>query len=231
MTDSSYTHIVVIADRSGSMSGIADPPQTKAARTTEGIHALVRDQQALPGKTTFSMVDFDTTVQVVERFGDGSACLTWRCQPRAWTALLDAVGTTIRETGYQLESMPEHERPGRVFVVIGTDGMENISREFTKAQVRDMITEQRDKYGWEFVFIGADIDAFGEAGGMGIDGGSTMSASADSYGVAYATSSNAMTRSRISGQSFSYSDKERQQVKDGLSQAISDAQQARHGQK
>jgi hypothetical protein len=214
VTDSSYTHICIIADRSMSMSEIADPPHTKAARTTEGIHQLVRDQRALPGKTTFSMADFDTAVQAVERFGDGSACLAWRCSPRGSTALLDAVGATIKETGYQLESMPEHERPGKVFVVIGTDGEENSSRECSKTQVKDMITEQRDTYGWEFIFIGADIDAFAEAGGMGVSRGSTMSASADTFAVSYAATSSAMTRSRNSGEAFAYSDEERQQVKD-----------------
>jgi hypothetical protein len=214
LTDPHYTHICVIADRSGSMAEMADPPRTKAQRTTEGVHKLVEDQRALPGKTTFSLSDFDTSVQVVERFGDGTASLAWRCSPRSSTALLDAVGTVIKETGYQLENMPEHERPGKVYVVVGTDGLENASHEYTLAQVKDMITEQREKYGWQVVFIGADIDAFAEAGSMGVSRGSTMTSSAAGFGTAYLASSSAMTRSRNDDVVLDYSAEERQQVKD-----------------
>ena len=84
------------------------------------------------------------------------------------TALLDAVGRAINETGERLAKMNEQDRPGLVIFVIMTDGLENSSREFTKSQVKEMIEEQQSKYNWHFTFLGADQDAFAEAGGLGI---------------------------------------------------------------
>jgi hypothetical protein len=218
VTDANYTHICFIADRSGSMSLEADPPHTKAQRSTEGIHAFVKQQKELPGKVTFSLMDFDTLHQAVESFGDGSGSLAWTCEPRNGTALLDAVGQTITETGAVLAAMPEGERPGMVYVVIATDGEENSSVEYGGqaglARIRAMVTEQQDRYGWQFSFIGADMDAFSAAGGMGMNVTSTLGTSSANIGVAYATASNAVYRSRgAGGQSISYTDDEREAAK------------------
>ena len=88
--------------------------------------------------------------------------------PRGSTALLDAVGRAINETGERLTKMPEADRPGLVIFVIVTDGEENASHEFSKARVKKMIQRQQTKYNWQFTFLGAEQDAFTEAGGMGI---------------------------------------------------------------
>jgi hypothetical protein len=214
MTDGSYTHICFIADRSGSMGMEADPPHTKAQRSTEGIHAFVKQQKELPGKVTFTLMDFDTLHRAVEEFGDGSGSLAWTCEPRNGTALLDAVGQAITQTGTALAAMPEGERPGMVYVVIATDGEENSSVEYKLDQVKAMVTEQQDRYGWQFSFIGADIDAFSAAGGMGMNVSSTLGTSSASIGVAYAAASNAVYRSRgAGGQSISYTDDEREAAK------------------
>ena len=85
------------------------------------------------------------------------------------TALLDAVGRSIQETGARLAALPEAERPGLVVFVVMTDGHENASREYTLEQVREMIAHQQDAYQWKFTFLGADASAFDAAGGMGID--------------------------------------------------------------
>lgn len=220
MTDPTYTHIPILADRTGSMGLVADHTsgKTKAELTTKGIHDLITDQAAQPGKTTFSLCQFDTYTDKgagrITWFTHGSdpKHKDWFIDPRGGTPLLDAVGQLINQTGQHLDSMPEDQRPGRVIFVIGTDGEENSSHEFTKQQIKDMIAHQRDKYGWDFLFIGADIDAFEEAGGMGIAVPGTMSSSGAQMGVAYAATSDAITRSRPAGQSVSYSDDERDRV-------------------
>lgn len=84
------------------------------------------------------------------------------------TALLDAVGRAINETGQRLAVMPEHERPGLVVFVIITDGQENSSHEFTKTQIKELIKHQQTKYAWQFTFLGANQDAFAEARSIGI---------------------------------------------------------------
>jgi hypothetical protein len=82
--------------------------------------------------------------------------------------LLDAVGKTILDVGYRLSGTREEERPAKVIFVIITDGMENSSREFTYDKVRELIQHQRDRYNWEFVFLGANMDSAKEAGNIGI---------------------------------------------------------------
>ena len=82
--------------------------------------------------------------------------------------MLDAVGRTINETGERLSKMAEQDRPGLVIFVVMTDGEENSSKEFSKAQIKEMIERQQGQYNWHFNFLGANQDAFAEAGGMGI---------------------------------------------------------------
>lgn len=214
MTDTAYTHFTILADRTGSMGEYADGGSgpTKAELTEKGIRELIAAQAAQPGTTTFSLVQFDTMgTDRVCWFTPGTdpAIADWVIAPRHNTNLLDAVGAQITETGEYLAALPEDRRPGRVYFVIGTDGEENSSKEYTKARIAELVEVQRETYGWEFVFIGADIDAFAEAGGMGVAQGSTLTTNSASLGVAYASTSDAITRSRIGGQSVSYTDEER----------------------
>jgi hypothetical protein len=214
MTDSSYAHIAFVADRSGSMSDMADAPHTKAQRTTQGIHAFVREQRELPGRVTFSLLDFDNETGQVESFGDGSQILDWQCRPRNSTALLDAIGKVIAETGEALEAMPEDERPGRVYVVIGTDGLENASKEYALDRIKALVTEQRDSYGWQFVYIGTELEAFSSGASMHLAANSTMPTPAAATMTAYTTSSGAVASSRSTGGAVSYTAEQRQQVAD-----------------
>ncbi len=217
MTDSGYTHITILADRTGSMGDFADGTSgpTKAELTEAGIRDLIAAQAAAPWdstRTTFSLVQFDTeSTDRIAWFapGDDPQIAQWTIAPRSGTNLLDAIGTLITQTGEHLAALPEGARPGRVYFVTGTDGEENSSHEYTKPQVAAKVTEQRETYGWEFVFIGADIDAFTEAGGMGIAQAATLDSAGASLAVAYASTSDAITRSRVGGQSVSYTDEER----------------------
>jgi len=214
MTDSNYAHISIVADRSGSMglrTEIGGPLKCDVA--TKGIHEFVTEQRKLPGKTTFSLTDFDTEYTHVASFTDGSLLLGWKCSPRNGTALLDAVGFEITKLGEALEKMPEHERPGRVYVVIATDGQENSSTEYTLEQVRAMITHQHEAYGWEFVFVGAGPEAWGGGESMGIAASASLDADVALMNVTYSASSAAVSRSRASGQSVSYTDEERESVR------------------
>jgi hypothetical protein len=94
---------------------------------------------------------------------------------RGSTALYDAVGRTINDLGARLAAMPEDERPEKVVVVINTDGQENNSREFSADRLRQMIEHQRDVYKWEFLFMGADQDAWESGSAFGMQQGKTLS--------------------------------------------------------
>lgn len=121
--------------------------------------------------------------------------------PRGGTPLLDAVGTAIAQTGERLKALPEAKRPKRVQVLILTDGQENSSREYTKTQVKAMVEHQQSVYQWAFVYLGANVDAFAEAAGMGILVGSAAPFSATATGVreAFVAASNLVGRYHAGG--------------------------------
>ena len=164
------THITVVLDRSGSMGIIRDA-------TIEAVNGYVASQQQEDGECLLTLVQFDDQYQVdcasipIHDFEP----LTQRTyEPRGSTALLDAIGRTIMENGRQFAAMREEDRPGNVLFVIQTDGQENSSREFDMSRINDLIAEHRDKYSWQFVFLGADQDAIASAGAMGIAAASSL---------------------------------------------------------
>lgn len=223
MTDSSYTHLVILNDDSGSMNETSDPPRTKAQDVEAGTKALIVEQAGQPGKLTVTLVTFDWTPQAGTRVvrhawmakPDDKKIASWKMSPYGGTPLLDTLGMLVTETGEALEKMPENQRPGKVIFVIGTDGEENKSSEYTKEAVRKMVTTQREDYGWDFVFIGADFDAFSEGRGIGIPQTSTLDTRSVAMASAYGATSSAVTRSRgPGGQSVSYSAAERSAVAD-----------------
>lgn len=172
---------IFILDRSGSM-------ETCRADTIGGFNAFLRDQQAMGG--TLSLIQFDHEYQVTfgpKPIGDVEPLTTETFQPRGSTALLDAIGRTIKEATVQNPS-----------VVILTDGQENASRDYTKAHIKDLI-EQKTKDGWTFAYLGANQDAFAEAGSMGIPAGCTMNYDVRNTPVAFRALSAAMS-AQASGQ-------------------------------
>jgi len=118
--------------------------------------------------------------------------------PRAMTALHDAMGRTINDVGARLASMPEEDRPGKVLVVVITDGHENASKEFTSEKVLEMVNHQRSAYSWEFIFMAADERAFADAPHLGVPVGNVMLFEANAGGVqrAYSVSSRCATSYR-----------------------------------
>ncbi len=217
MTNPDYRHYLLIIDRSGSMGSIKDEAQN-------GIRFFVRKQAALPGRATLTLCQFDDVPETVYDFTALEAAASYELAPRSMTALLDACGQAITETGKQLAALAEEDRPGKVIVLIATDGMENASHEYTRERVRDLITQQRDRYGWQFSYIGANVDASAEAEELGIAGDASLDYAATSRGTdqAYAVASASAGR-YVKGQSagISYTDEEREAASDASGAARS----------
>ena len=156
------THITMVLDRSGSMGKIASDAEP-------AVNKFVEDQKKVVGKCTFTLVQFDNKYEIPYNGVDIQEVKEIKLRPRSMTALLDAVGRAINETGEFLDKMKEEDRPDKVIVVIMTDGLENASCEFKKGQVNGMVKHQQEVYNWEFVYLGANQDAFKEAQDLGIN--------------------------------------------------------------
>ena len=160
------TEIVVILDRSGSMSQIRDD-------TIGSFNTFLEDQKKEPGFANFTLVQFDDKYEVVHEgktIQEVPALTSETFVPRGSTALLDAIGRTINEVGARLSGMDESDRPGKVIFSILTDGQENHSVEFTRSKIFEMISHQRKEYNWEFIFLSADENGIQDAQSMGISG-------------------------------------------------------------
>jgi hypothetical protein len=172
-----YTDITVVLDRSGSMSSIRED-------MNGGFATFVAAQKGVPGACLVSMVQFDGTATEVRYVGTpigevGPLDLL----PRGNTPLLDAVAFSIRLTGERLAALPEEARPENVLLLIITDGQENASKQTTAAALKEMIEHQRSVYKWDFIYLGANVDAFAEARMMGIPAERTAEYAADATGV------------------------------------------------
>ena len=204
MTNSNHTLIAALLDRSGSMAS------SKAA-TEDGWRELINEQRQEPGQCQVTLAQFDTRYEVLYPATDIGAVPEFVVEPRGSTALLDATGRFITEVGGVLAALPEADRPGKVICLIMTDGMENSSHEWTWEALKALITQQREVYGWEFIFLGANIDAVEVGARMGMDRDKAMTFAADSYvgnRRAYAVTS-AKIRDARAGRAFSFSVEER----------------------
>ena len=174
------TEIVFILDRSGSMSGLE-------ADTIGGFNSLIRKQRAEEGEAIISTVLFDNFSEVIhDRVPlDKITEMTRKdYYVRGCTALLDAVGGAVHHIGNVHKYAREEDRPEHTLFVITTDGMENASRRYSYEEVRRMIQRQKEKYGWEFIFLGANIDAAKEAARFGIHADRAVNYHCDSEGTA-----------------------------------------------
>lgn len=173
------TEMIFILDRSGSM-------QNLTSDTIGGFNSMIETQKGEEGNAFVTTVLFDDNYEVLHDhidIQDIQPITNKEYYARGCTALLDAVGKTINSIGSRLSATTEDERPDKVIFVITTDGMENSSREFTKKTVKEMIEHQQDKYSWTFMFLGANMDAVGEAASLGINTDFAKTYTANSVGV------------------------------------------------
>lgn len=189
------TELVFVIDRSGSMAGLEED-------TIGGYNATIEKQRHVPGFARVTTVLFDHRVEQVLSRVDlaGVAPMTRKhYQPGGCTALFDAIGQTIRHIN-KAQKADIAGRPDHTIFVITTDGMENSSSTYTLEKVRKMIEKRKAKNGWEFIFLGANIDAIATAGGMGIeeDRAATYVGDAEGTKVMYACASAAVKSIRCS---------------------------------
>lgn len=183
------TDITMVIDRSGSMESIR-------ADAEGGINTFIDSQKKESGEALFTLVQFDTEYEFVHRGVAIGEVSRYSLVPRGATALLDAVGRAINETGSRLAAMLEHERPGLVVFVIVTDGQENSSKEFNRDKIRQMIEHQQSVYRWQFTFLAANQDAFAEGATLGIAPAGIADFDAKKHFFAYRSASNKMSRMR-----------------------------------
>lgn len=223
MTKPNFASINILLDGSGSMAPLVSD-------TIGGVNQFLTDQQAAPGEAMVSLCIFNTKPEIVHDCVPLASVpllnnKTYRAS--GGTALLDAVGLSIDKLGEKLAGMKEEERPSKILFLIITDGEENSSHilkdgavtmpahgfykngssprfrdlKYPLERIKEMIDHQKSKYSWDFVFMGANIDAFGAGALLGVAKGDTLQYDATSAGTKqlYSIASRATTRYRSGG--------------------------------
>lgn len=174
------TELVFIIDRSGSMSGLESD-------TIGGFNSMIRKQKQAEGEALISTVLFDNVSEVLHdrvNVNDIQPMTEHDYTVRGTTALLDAIGGAIHHIGNVHKYARQEDVPEHTMFVITTDGMENASRYYSSDKVKKMIERQKVKYGWEFLFLGANIDAVETASHFGIGADRAVNYNCDSEGTA-----------------------------------------------
>ena len=173
------TELVFILDRSGSMSGLE-------ADTIGGFNAMIEKQRKEDGECYVSTVLFDNYAEVIHdrvRLSEIKPMTDKEYTVRGCTALIDALGGAIHHIGNIHKYARPEDVPAHTMFIITTDGMENASHQYSSERVKQMIERQKARYGWEFLFIGANIDAVETAARYGIDRNHAVNYNADKEGT------------------------------------------------
>lgn len=179
MTKQNFTSINVVLDRSGSMQTILEP-------TISGFNTFIAEQKKVIGECEISLHQFDNEYETIYSCQPIAKVLDLTAAtfiPRGMTALHDAIGKTINSVGTRLSTMKEEDRPDTVIILIVTDGLENASKEFTSGTIAEMIAHQKDKYSWDFIFLGANQDAVTTGAGFKINANASVSFNASRESV------------------------------------------------
>lgn len=205
------THITLILDESGSMHKILNS-------TIDGFNEFLLSQQKIPGECSMFFYKFNNKIkeEKYDNIKDIKKLSELNYSPDSTTALLDAIGKGIIETGKYLKDLNENERAEKVIFVIITDGQENSSVEFKIENINSMIDEQKNKWNWEFIFIGANQDAISTASKFGIGANNSLNYTANDIGttVLYSTISRMSSDYRtgkINSMEFSEEDRIKQE--------------------
>lgn len=188
-----HTTIALVLDRSGSMSSCIEAAIAAA-------NDFIRGHRQAEGTADLTITLFDDIIQIDDQprpIDQVPEFDTNNFVPRATTALLDAIGTTIDHLGQRLAALPEAERPGTVIVAILTDGLENASQCFTWQAIHDMIKHQEEVYSWEFFFLAAGEEAIRQANEIGINPNHSSAFANDHAGYSAASSSLLLKTSSI----------------------------------
>ena len=176
----SYTEIVCVIDKSGSMGSVTRD-------SINGFNEFLKQQQELPGEAKFTLILFDTNYNIIcngINIKDAEPLTNKTYVPSGFTALLDAVGKAIDSVGERLSN--SLEKPSKVIVAILTDGEENSSKEYSLATIKSKVEHQQNNYSWEFIYLGANQDAFAEASKLGIKAYNTFNYDIDNTMGTYA---------------------------------------------
>lgn len=192
-----YEHVSILLDRSGSMQSIKND-------VIGGFNHFIEEQKKVPGEMSVTLLSFathkDTSVMYdTVKLGDIKPLTLESYHPSGQTALNDSFVALIEQTGKKLDSLPDNEKPDKVLVVCITDGEENDSREHTTETLKKIIDHQKEKYNWEFIYIGANQDSFAEASKRGITHAAMFTADKVGTKSMYADLDAANTRYRSGG--------------------------------
>lgn len=201
VTNADLSLIAVLVDRSGSMAECRDDWEG-------GLNTFVETQANEPGDAEIIVAQFDTEYELVWPLGPIKDAPKYILMPRGCTALLDSMGRFITEVGEELAKHDEADRPGKVIVCIVTDGLENSSVDWTRDGVKALVERQRSQWQWEFIFLGANIDAVQEAASVGIPQKSSLTFDKANTRDAYSMTSNYVSTVR-GGREAEFSEQER----------------------
>lgn len=199
-----FTDVTVVLDRSGSMAS------TKAD-AEGGFNTFIDEQKKVPGLCVVSLAQFDDQYENVYSGKPLAEVPNLVISPRGNTALLDAIGKTITATGERLEKMAEADRPEHVIFIVVTDGQENASREWSSTKIHDAIKHQREKYNWQFVFMGATQDSIAMAKSVGFAPTGIMQFASNAVGTrrSYGSMSAAVANTRLCAAPTGFTQKDR----------------------